>query len=112
VPRQKRRKLPLILDYDDTLVYWRNGPEGEWVPGAQAFLKWCTRQGWSIIVASARANFSQGEEEIRRMLDRAGFSKIEIAQKPLGFAYVDDKAVPASGDWAEIRVKVRRLAKA
>ena len=105
------RKLPLILDYDDTLVFWRLGPEGEWVPGAQAFLKWCSRQGWKIIVASARANFPEGEQEIRRTLDRAGYPSIEIAKKPLGFAYVDDKAVP-TGDWADVRNKVKRLAKA
>jgi predicted HAD superfamily phosphohydrolase YqeG len=105
------RKLPLVCDYDDTLVYWRAGPEGEWIPGAQAFLKWCTRQGWKIIVASARANYPEGEAEIRRMLDSAGFPKIEIAKKPLGFAYVDDKAVELA-PWPELRTKVRKLAKA
>jgi predicted HAD superfamily phosphohydrolase YqeG len=102
--------LPLILDYDDTLVYWRHGPEGEWIPGAKEFLKWCTRQGWKIIVASSRANFPEGEAEIRRTLERAGYS-FEIAKKPLGFAYVDDKAVELTS-WPELRVKVRRLAKA
>ena len=106
------RKLPLVMDYDDTLVYWKNGPTGEWVPGAEAFLKWCKRQGWKVIVASARANFDQGREEIRSKLDRAGFTDMEIAQKPLAFAYVDDRAVEFASSWPEVRVKVRRLAKA
>ena len=106
-----KKKLPLILDYDDTLVYWRGGPEGEWIPGAKEFLRWCSRQGWDIIVASARANYPEGEREIRHKLDSAGYSKIKIAQKPLGFAYVDDKAVEP-GSWADVRIKVRRLAKA
>lgn len=103
--------LPLICDWDDTLVYWQDGPEGEWIPGALGFLKFAKRQGWKIVVASARANFEQGAQQIREKLDSAGHPDIDVVAKPLGFAYIDNRAAEFRGSWSETRDKVRRLAK-
>jgi predicted HAD superfamily phosphohydrolase YqeG len=102
--------LPIVIDWDDTLVYWRDGPEGEWIPGAKEFLKFCKRQGWKIIVASARANFAEGEAQIRKTLDAARHMDVTIAPKPLGFAYVDNRGVPFDGNWSVARERVRQLA--
>lgn len=100
--------LPVVLDWDDTLVR-----DGEWIEGAREFVRWCGRQGYKIVVASARANYPEGRAQIERLLTAAGFRDIPVHPKPHGFAYVDDKAIaPIPGNWTNLREKVRMLAKA
>lgn len=102
--------LPLVVDWDDTLVFSHDGPTGEWIPGGKEFLKFSKRQGWRIVVQSARANYPAGKAEIEATLAKARHTDIEVVGKPLGFAYIDNCGVEFRGSWTETRAKVIRLA--
>ena len=106
----------VVIDFDDTLVGYRKFPEGEWIPGALDALRALRRRRYTIVIHSARANFEGGYEQIRDKLATAGFkesSRLKIhtnGPKPLGVAYVDDRAVAFDGDWPGALRKVRALA--
>ena len=99
---------PLIVDWDDTLV---SSKDGEWLGGAKEFLVFCRRHGWKVVVASSRANYQKGEQEIRDKLAEARFVDIDVQPKPMGFAYIDNLGVGFDGSWTDVRRKVMQLAK-
>lgn len=100
----------MAVDFDDTLVGWRDYPEGEWIPGARDVLKAWRRRGYTVIVHSARCQFPQGREQIEATLRDAGFKlgpKLKIEPKVLADFYVDDRAVSFDGDWSATRKLIR-----
>jgi hypothetical protein len=106
----------VCIDWDDTLVgYKKHGVHGDWLPGAQDALRFLKRRGYTVIIHSCRANWPEGLAEITGLLEAAGFklgSRLSIhtgAGKPLGVAYIDDRAIPFAGDWAPVLSALRTI---
>lgn len=107
--------MPAVaLDWDDTLMGGsRHGTPGVWLPGAVAALRFFRRQGLSVVVHSARAQWDGGFAEIAgrcaelKLVEGDGFS---IVGKPAAGVYLDDRGVCFPGDWS--RVSLRDVAAA
>lgn len=109
----------VALDFDGTLHPYTDGWTGE-VPADEApsplaveFLVMCKTRGWDVIVFSCRARDPGGDRGIARWIDKYGLRDLihsVTSEKPVAFAYVDDRAVPFEGDWLEALEHVTRLA--
>lgn len=108
----------VCVDFDGTLHPYTAGWVGV-VPadepptdGARAFLQWCKTSGFRVVVQSARASFPEGKGAIEQWIAK-WLPPDEVAEvtavKPAAVAYVDDRAVPFTGDWHDVAVGVQAL---
>ena len=109
------------VDFDETLHPYtrgRQGPEPDDEPptcGAKEALAAMKARGWDVIIFSVRSRRSPGgEEAIRNWLTRykpdEDVDRI-THEKPHAFAYVDDRAVPYTGNWLAVMKGVEALSK-
>lgn len=105
----------IVVDFDGVLHWYRKGwSDGsiydEPTPGAQDAMRELLAAGFSVVVFSTRAldrvvrgMVQEGQSDLMRAwLYRHGFPQLEIwkeAGKPMGIAYIDDRAVRFNGDW-------------
>src|SRR5437868_10436612 len=104
-----KRIHTVVLDLDGTLVENSWPDLGEWMPGAKKALKSFHKHGCKLVIFSARLNpydpwtsaprnAAEVQTEflkVRRMLDDAGFTYVDIWQspgKPGASVYIDDRA--------------------
>jgi hypothetical protein len=116
------------VDFDGTLHPYTNGwtgsePDDEPpIPGALAFLEGLLADGYDVAIFSCRADHMDGEHGIIRWLrkhmppifyamrDSQGKRVTVTDRKPPAIAYVDDRAVPFTGSWDQVRFAVDQLA--
>lgn len=114
------------MDWDGTCVENVWPAEGDWLPGAVKALKKLVKTH-TVYINTARTapvRFEKWDEllppeevekevrYIRRMLDEAGLSEIQIwdsAFKLPAAAYIDDRAVRFEGNWPRILRQLKRL---
>lgn len=109
----------VALDFDGTLHPYTDGwlgivPTDEPPnPGAVEFLKMCKTRGWDVIVFSCRASELEGREGIVDWINAHGLYELITGvthEKPVAFAYVDDRGVAFRGDWLTSFARVEQLA--
>lgn len=109
----------VAVDFDGTLHPYTDGWTGILPadeppnPLAVEFLKMCKTRGWDVIVFSCRASEWEGAEGIAQWIGRHGLAPFVTSithEKPVAFAYVDDRAVPFRGDWLASFARVEQLA--
>jgi hypothetical protein len=105
----------IVVDFDGVLHWYRKGwSDGsiydDPVPGSQDAMRQLIERGFKVVVFSTRAIdriirgvIEAGQEaQMRTWLHRNGFPELEIWKepgKPMGIAYIDDRAVRFNGDW-------------
>ena len=93
----------VAVDYDGTLV----DRDGEWLPLARDALRAIRRMGFEVVIHSSRANWEGGVEQIRQKLATATFKDVRVEPKLDAFRYVDNLAVPYTGDWHQVVRELR-----
>jgi hypothetical protein len=102
----------IAVDFDGVINSFKNGWKGptetdEPVLSAAESIATLFHRGYKIIIFSTRANTEEGVKTIREYLlkhteDPGLVEKIEITdKKPIAHVYIDDRAIPFTGDWAE-----------
>lgn len=86
----------VAVDWDGTLYEHGTG----WLPDAKRALKVMKRRGYRVIVHSCRAQSPYGADQIRAVLDAAGYRFEVTAVKPDADVYIDNKALRFDGDWS------------
>lgn len=109
----------IAVDFDGVLHPYTNGwtgsvPDDEPpVDGAREFLARLCDLDFTVVVFSTRADHPEGHAGITRWLaehDLLQYVERVTAGKPAAVAYVDDRAVPYTGDWGATLAGVRHLA--
>lgn len=109
------RHTTIVVDLDGTLVEERWPELGDWLPGAQDFLRRALKRGFRVQVHSCRLHSCEPDTfekrdlheqtaemcRVRKLLDDAGFQAVEIVRedKPPAKVYLDDRAIRFDGDW-------------
>jgi hypothetical protein len=102
----------IAVDFDGVINSFKNGWKGptetdEPVLSAAESIATLFHRGYKIIIFSTRASTEEGVKTIREYLlkhteDPGLVEKIEITdKKPIAHVYIDDRAIPFVGDWAE-----------
>ena len=96
----------IAIDWDGTLVV---SPSGAWLPGALEALRYLVRNH-TVLIHSCRANWPEGQEEIRQRLGAEGLrEQIDVrAGKPEADLYIDDRALRFA-DWTIQLPEVEQL---
>lgn len=109
----------VALDFDGTLHPYTRGWQGVVPddeppdPGAVEFLKMCATRQWGVVIFSCRASEVDGLVGIGEWIIKYGLSELVAGithEKPIAFAYVDDRGVTFRGDWLDTFVQVEALA--
>jgi len=111
----KREKPALCFDFDKVIHSYPNGWEGENiisgspVPGAKKMIEVC-REHFRVIVNSARCKSEKGRKAIGEWLKDNNIEVDEISEhKPPAVAYIDDLAIPFTGDWDYVQSRLKDL---
>lgn len=96
--------MRIALDWDATLV----DADGEFLPGAQATLRWLRKNRHHVLIVSARASYANGKLEIEEKL-RQHRIVATVYSKPEADIYVDDKGLHFAGDWPSTLADIRRI---
>jgi hypothetical protein len=102
----------IAVDFDGVINSFKNGWKGptetdEPVLSAAESIATLFHRGYKIIIFSTRASTEEGVKTIREYLlkhteDPGMVEKIEITdKKPIAHIYIDDRAIPFTGDWEE-----------
>lgn len=97
----------VCLDFDGVIHSYRSGWQGETVipdppiHGVRDAINRLRRR-YRVVVHSARGKSEEGCQAIRDWLARNDIEVDEVcAHKPPAFVYVDDRAIPFTGDWEQ-----------
>jgi hypothetical protein len=99
----------IAIDFDGVINSFRNGWKGPTeteapVDGAAEAINALLAAGNKVVIYSTRAATPEGSETIRKYLaeNEVSFEGIEVTdKKPIAHVYIDDRAIPFSGDWGE-----------
>ena len=97
----------VCLDFDGVIHSYRSGWQGETtipdppIHGVRDAIRQLRRR-YRVVVNSARGATEEGCEAIRRWLEKHDIEVDEVCrEKPPAFVYVDDRAIPFTGDWEQ-----------
>jgi hypothetical protein len=107
----------IAVDFDGVINSFKNGWKGptetdEPVLSAAESIATLFHRGYKIIIFSTRAGTEEGVKTIREYIlkhteDPGLVEKIEITdKKPIAHVYIDDRAIPFTGNWAETLEKI------
>jgi len=103
----ERSRKTICLDFDGVIHSYKSGWQGEDVIPDPPIHKVDVairqlRKNYRVVVYSARCRNPEGVAAIQRWLDKHHIQVDDVCfHKPPAFVYVDDRAVPFSGDWDE-----------
>lgn len=107
--RSDDANIIVAVDFDFTLAVpaFINDPDPEPMPGAREFLQRLQDEGFIVVIFSARSwagwPTTKYTHDMEQWLEKHRMPYNEIAfSKPPALAYVDDKAVEFTGDFAEV----------
>jgi len=103
----KRGDFIVCLDFDGVIHWniskWRGRsviPDGV-IPGTKDAIHQL-RQKARVVVFSGRCASPEGRKAIQSWLDHHGIEVDEVCEhKPLADMYIDDRAIPFTGNWDE-----------
>lgn len=101
----ERSRQTICLDFDGVIHSYQSGWQGEDVIPDPPIHKVDVairqlKKNFRVVVYSARCRSTEGIDAIRRWLAKHNIEVDEVcAHKPPAFIYVDDRAVPFTGDW-------------
>lgn len=106
----------ISIDFDGVIHDYSAGwtgyvPQGEPVPCAREFVRWCLSMGYEVVVSTCRAYTQIGRLAVREWLEGHGFpvERMQITcEKPHADWYVDDRAIRFEGDFAAVGEQMRR----
>jgi len=108
-------KPALCFDFDKVIHSYKNGWEGPSkisggpVPGVNDMIKVC-REHFKVVVNSARCQSKTGREAIEKWLKDNDIEVDEVSEhKPIAVAYIDDLAIPFTGDWLNVQKRLKEL---
>ena len=97
----------VCLDFDGVIHSYRSGWQGaETIPdppihGVREAIEHL-RRTYRVVIHSARSQTAEGRAAMQRWLDKNNIEVDEIcAHKPPAFVYVDDRAIPFTGEWSQ-----------
>jgi hypothetical protein len=99
----------IAIDFDGVINSFSRGWCGSTetddpVEGAAEAINALLAAGNKVVIYSTRAATPEGKETIRRYLaeNDVSFEEIEVTdKKPIAHIYIDDRAIPFSGDWSD-----------
>ncbi len=101
----KQFKKTVCLDFDGVVHSYLSGWCGETVipddpiHGVDKAIA-RLRDSFRVVIHSARCRSKEGRQAIEKWLEKHGIAVDEVCEhKPPAFAYVDDRAIPFTGDW-------------
>ncbi|ODS31422.1 MAG: hypothetical protein SCARUB_03468 [Candidatus Scalindua rubra] len=106
-----KRRPAIVVDFDGVICENKFPDVGEPTEGVQEALNTLKKAGFRIIIHSCRTSFSFKDLLMGNQLDRIKdymkhyklhFDDIWVPDKPVGIAYIDDKAMKFKDNWGEI----------
>jgi hypothetical protein len=103
----QRKRRTVCLDFDGVIHSYRSGWCGEAVipdppihRAAEAIAR--LRRSFRVVIHSPRCRTKAGRQAIQRWLTQHGIEVDDICEhKPPATVYLDDRALPFTGDWDE-----------
>ncbi len=114
------QKTPIVIDFDGTICEHKFPDIGEPTPGVKEALETLRTAGFHIIIHTCRtASYWKGKIPSNQPKLIEGFMKyhklpydmIWAPDKPVAFAYIDDKAVRFNNNWKEITDNIQNYIK-
>lgn len=92
----------ISIDFDGVIHKYSKGYHDgtaydEPMPGAQKALEGLEAEGYELIIFSTRP-----AEQIHDWLEKYGFKKYKVFEKPMAIAYIDDRALRFT-NWHDIK---------
>jgi hypothetical protein len=106
-----KKNPSLVVDFDGVICEHRFPDVGEPTEGVQEALDTLREAGYRIVIHSCRTSFKFKNLLIGDQFDRIkeymnyyklSFDDVWVPDKPIGVAYIDDKAMNFKNNWGEI----------
>ncbi len=106
-----KKRPSLVVDFDGVICEHRFPDVGEPTEGVQEALDTLRKAGYRIVIHSCRTSFKFKNVLIGDQFDRIKeymkhyklpFDDVWVPDKPIGVAYIDDKAMKFKNNWGEI----------
>ena len=104
-------RIPIVIDFDGTVCEHKFPDIGEPTPGVKEALETLKKSGFRIIIHTCRTasywkNILPGNQikmiEGFMKYHKLPYDTIWTPNKPIGVAYIDDKAVRFDNNWKDI----------
>lgn len=114
------QKTPIVIDFDGTICEHKFPDIGEPTPDVREALETLKKAGYRIIIHTCRtASYWKGIIPGNQPKLIEGFMKyhklpydtIWMPDKPIGVAYIDDKAIRFDNNWKAITENIQNYAK-
>jgi hydroxymethylpyrimidine pyrophosphatase-like HAD family hydrolase len=113
-------KKSIVIDFDGTICEHKFPDIGDLTPGVKEALETLKKAGYKLIIHTCRtASYWKNILPANQTKLVEGFMKyhklpydtIWAPDKPIGIAYIDDKAIRFDNNWSEITEQIQNYAK-
>jgi len=110
-----KKKPSLVVDFDGVICEHRFPDVGEPTEGVKEALDTLRKAGYRIVIHSCRTSFQFRDSLIGDQFDRIKeymkfyklhFDDVWVPDKPIGVAYIDDRAINYKNNWEKITEKL------